>query len=68
MRKFFAELFKNVPKENFKLPMNQFHSVASYEADGVRFEEFQHNNGRFFIIVDVESLEVISMRMGRRVL
>ena len=58
-------LFANVPKDHFKLPMKDFKAVGNYEADNKLYEIFQHKEQRVQIIVNVDTLKVIDVKVGR---
>jgi hypothetical protein len=59
------ELFKNIPSDNFKLPMRDFVSLGSYESNGELYEIFKHQDSRIQLIVNVDTLKVIDIKIGR---
>ncbi|MCS0827417.1 hypothetical protein NX029_26235 [Cytobacillus firmus] len=62
---FLSKLFKNVPRNHFKLPMEDFKAIHSYEADGETYEVFQHSETRVQLIVQVDTLKVVDIKAGR---
>ncbi|MFD9628641.1 hypothetical protein [Peribacillus muralis] len=63
---FLSKLLKNVPTENFKLPMNEFVPIGVYGADGETFEMYRHKDSNIRIVVNLDTMKVVDIQTGRR--
>lgn len=62
---FLSKLFKNAPKNYFKINMADYEAVDEYIADGVLYNVFKQKDSKLHLIVNVDTNEVVGVKIGR---